>query len=191
MPIPPFQLNGLLPPFIGTDAKTADRSPYFVTISDMAVRFGTTPHRKQLIRNFIAYRQLLTSDGYVDGLQFVDGSFVEEVERIQNRDPGDIDVFSFLSAPSRYLADANAWTTHGFDFWKNEIVDRDKNKQRFALDTYAILMEETDLAGLMKNIMYWYSLFSHQRTTFAWKGFAAMPLDSAADAAVLSTLGST
>ncbi len=129
-------------------------------------------------------------DGYTEGLQFIDGSFVEEIERIQGRPPNDIDVFSLLSAPQKYLSDPVAWQTSGIAFWKQEVIDRERNKLRLALDTYAILTQEMSLSMLVKDVIYWYGLFAHQRGTFAWKGFTIVPLDVAGDKAALATLGS-
>jgi hypothetical protein len=54
--LPSFDLRGLLPPFVGTDATTPDRSPYWITMPELASVFGTTSHRRQLLRNLIAYR---------------------------------------------------------------------------------------------------------------------------------------
>ena len=189
MPIPGFNTGGLIPPFVGTDATTAERSPYIVTMSEFAATFGTSPHRRVLIRNLIAYRSLLATDGYESGIQFVDGSFVENVEVIQGRDPEDIDVFSLLSVPQKYLSDLAAWHENGFPFWQNEIVDQAKNKDRFSLDTYAMLYEEMQPISLIKNVIYWYGLFSHQRDTYAWKGFVAVVLNPAEDKAALVSMG--
>lgn len=191
MPLPSFDLRGLLPPFVGADATTPDRSPYWVTMPELVAAFGTTPHRCQLLRNLIAYRAILAQGGYVGGIQFIDGSFVENVEALESRSPGDIDVFSILSAPPRYLTDPAAWQATGLPFWNAEVADRNLNKQRFSLDTYAVLFEERQAQpmNLISDIIYWYGLFSHQRTTFAWKGFAGIALDPAADQAALSQLG--
>ncbi|MCB6179437.1 hypothetical protein LHP98_15045 [Rhodobacter sp. Har01] len=157
---------------------------------ELAAAFGTTPHRQQLLRNLIAYRALLAQEGYVGGIQFIDGSFVENVEAL-NRNPSDIDVFSILSAPPRYLTDPAAWQATGLPFWNAEVANRDLNKQRFSLDTYAVLFEERQAQpmNLIGDIIYWYGLFSHQRDTFAWKGFAGLALDPAADQVALSQLG--
>ncbi|MFG1433367.1 hypothetical protein V5F44_21065 [Xanthobacter sp. V2C-8] len=191
MPLPSFDLRGLLPPFVGVDATTPDRSPYWVAMPELVDALGTTPHRRELLRNLIAYRALLAKEGYVNGIQFIDGSFVENVEVLANRSPGDIDVFSILSVPQMYLADASAWKTTGFSAWQTQVVNRDLNKQRFRLDTYAVLLEERQEKPmhLINDIIYWYGLFSHQRDTFAWKGFAGLALDPAADQAALSALG--
>ncbi len=191
MPLPSFDLRGLLPPFVGADAATPDRSPYWVTMPELVAAFGTTPHRRQLLRNLIAYRALLAQEGYVEGFQFIDGSFVENVEALESRNPGDIDVFSILKLPPKYLTNPAAWQATGFPFWTAEVANRNWNKQRFSLDTYAVLFEELQAQPmkLISDIIYWYGLFSHQRTTFAWKGFAGLALDPATDQVALSQLG--
>ncbi|RYC12416.1 hypothetical protein EUU22_11955 [Ciceribacter ferrooxidans] len=151
---------------------------------------GTTPRRKQLLRNLLAYRALMYENGYVSGIQFLDGSFVEDVERHSGRDPGDIDVYSLLDAPARFLQHPELWQTdEGFKFWEDEIQNQPLNKARFELDTYALLIQELPFGNLLQDVMYWYSLFSHQKVTFAWKGFVAVLLDQRTDAEALGLLG--
>ena len=142
------------------------------------------------MRNLISYRQIITSAGYTRGIQFIDGSFVENVESHSGRSPADIDVFSILNAPQRYIENPRDWPTTGLPFWQAEIVDRERNKQRFALDTYGLLFEELPPLGLIQGTIYWYGLFSHQRGTLAWKGFAALQLDPMDDQSALAALGS-
>ena len=160
-------------------------------MTDLCKVLGTTPQRRVLLRNLITYRGLLASDGYINGFQFIDGSFVENVEIIGPREPSDIDVFSLLHAPQKYHADAALWASVGLQFWVGEIIDMPKNKARFKLDTYALLFEEMTPSSLIRNIIYWYSLFSHQRDTFLWKGFVALPLNDADDQAALLAMGSS
>ena len=193
VPLPSFDERGLLPPFIGGDATTPDRSPYWVTMSELAASFGTTDHRRQLLRNLIDYRALLAQEGYMGGIQFVDGSFMENVEAFAGRAPGDIDVFSVLRVPQKYVAAPETWQSEGLAFWKTEVIDRDRNRQRFGLDTYAVIFEESNANPMLhiRNIIYWYGLFSHQRYTFAWKGFAGVDLDPMGDQAALAALGSS
>lgn len=192
VPVPSFDLRGLLPPFLGVDATTSDRSPYWATMPELVRAFGTTSHRRQLLRKLIAYRTLLAQDGYVHGVQFIDGSFVENVEIVASRNPSDIDVFSILNAPQKYLDGQSTWASLGLSFWRDEITNRELNKQRFCLDTYAVLFDElqSNPIHLISQIIYWYGLFSHQRDTFAWKGFAGLALDPDADQVALSELGS-
>jgi hypothetical protein len=88
-PIPAFDSRGLLPPYIGPDGATADRSPYEATMTEIVPALGTTPHRRSLVRGLLDYRALLTRLGYTVGLQFLNGTFVENVEGREGRPPND------------------------------------------------------------------------------------------------------
>jgi hypothetical protein len=94
-PVPAFDGRGLIPPFIGSDPATGNRSPYKATMTEIAMTLGTTQHRRDLLKGLLAYREMLGQIGYVSGMQFVDGSFAENVELREARDPNDIDVFSY------------------------------------------------------------------------------------------------
>lgn len=186
MPIPPFDSRGLIPPFVGTDATTANRSPYDATIVELVTQFATTPRRKQLLRNLLAYRAVLASGGYSDGVQMLDGSFVENVEATSGREPGDIDVLSLLIMPAAF-SDRTVWTSVGFPFWVSEVANQPLNKTRFQLDTYALPYPPASIGGV-RDLFYWHSLFGHQRVTMAWKGFVMVRLDTAADATAMGLL---
>jgi hypothetical protein len=142
MVIPAFDGRGLLPPFLGADSATAPaRSPYRSSMTDLVSTFGTTAARCNLLYNLLKYRSLLHSFGYIDGIQFLDGSFVENVELREARDPGDVDIFSFLVRPAQYRGNDPLWHSTGFPQWTGEIANNGLNKQRFQLDVYAITVE--------------------------------------------------
>lgn len=185
LPVPSFGWNGLIPPFTGNGPARGVQSPYWVSMVDMAAALGTSNWRRGLLQNLLTYRGILYAEGYQAGFQFVDGSFVENVEALQGREPGDIDVLSFLEKPPKYIGNSHAWLSAGMDFWNLEIADWQRNKTRFHLDTYATLIED----ALVEDIMYWHGLFSHQRATYNWKGYLRVALDPADDAAALTVLG--
>ncbi|MGY3609107.1 MULTISPECIES: DUF6932 family protein [unclassified Bradyrhizobium] len=188
MPIPAFDARSLLPPFLGADGTTPDRSPYLTKASELLAALGTTPVRENLLFGLLKYRELLKSAGYVQGIQFIDGSFVEDVERRENRDPGDIDVFSFLVRPASFQSDQVRWATVGFPVWSTYLMDRDKNKKRFSLDTYGVAIDQHGPLRLIQDTIYWYSLFSHKRITHDWKGFLCIPLDPTDDTLAMAAL---
>ena len=130
----------------------------------------------------------MTNLDYTDGVQFIDGSFVENVENREGRDPNDIDVFSFVARPHRYRTNAALWATRGFGEWTTEIADRNRNKTRFGLDAYAIAIDQAPALGLIDETIYWYSLFAHKRITHDWKGFVRIQLNPADDAAAKTAL---
>jgi hypothetical protein len=94
-----------------------------------------------------------------------------------------IDVFSFLVRPATYRNDPSLWATVGWPQWLSEIANPTLNKTRFALDTYAIAIDQHDALRLINATTYWYSLFAHKRVTHDWKGFLRVSLDPADDAA--------
>ena len=157
-------------------------------MSELVSTLGGTPERCNLLYSLLQYRGLLHSFGYVDGVQFIDGSFVENVETREGRDPRDIDIFSFLIRPVQYHGNDPLWQSTGFPQWTGEIVNQSLNKQRYQLDTYAIAVDQAGPLQLMNETIYWYSLFSHKRVTQEWKGFVAVQLNASDDQAALSAI---
>lgn len=185
--IPDFDSRGLLPPVLGADEASAARSPYYCSTTELVERFSTSRERFAILRGFLAYRAMLYGHGYMSGLQMVDGSFVEQVEVHRGRPPADIDVLSWLDLPQAHQG-AGILDAAALLIWHNEIVDSTQNKARYFVDSYGVLTSELDLPLTLDISNYWTSLFSHQRTTRAWKGFLAIPLDAAADTAALTRL---
>lgn len=173
-------MRGLLPPYMGSDATTPARSPYLVSSLEFTNRFATTTDRCAILRGLLRYRELLGTLGYSDGFQLLDGSFVENIEHLEKRSPGDVDVFSFLGLPTVGAAGGQL-DGLGQSNWNDEVIDRNKNKARFLVDSYAVLVPELGFHDLFNTINYWTSLFAHRRGTAAWKGFVTMPLDPTQD----------
>jgi hypothetical protein len=186
--IPAFDGRGFLPPFLGADETTPSRSPYDATMSELVVSLGTTPPRQNLIFGLLRYRELLGSFGYTSGVQFIDGSFVEDVETREARDPGDIDVFSFLMQPAQYVGNVALWQSMGFPQWAAEVVNQNLNKQRYQLDTYGMVVDQGGPLEMMNATIYWYSLFSHKKVAQDWKGFVIIPLNPADDQMALASI---
>ena len=159
-------------------------------MTDVAVALGTTRERRLLLKGLLAYRELLRTLGYTAGVQFINGSFVEDVEARESRAPGDIDVFSFLERPLPYRNDPALWALSGFADWKNEIANRTLNKSRFGVDTYAVAVDQHGALSLITMTVYWYSLFAHKKVTHDWKGFVRVALDPNDDAAAVQLVGS-
>ncbi|MBO9122802.1 hypothetical protein J5283_04080 [Rhizobium sp. 16-488-2a] len=159
-------------------------------MQEVVGRFGTSPHRRQLLRSLIAYRRLFAADSYDTGIQLLDGSFVENVEATAGRQPGDIDVFTLVAPPQKYVDDYSLWQSHGAGYWESQLVNRQLNKQRFSLDSYGIMIDSSmPIFDMLQNVTYWYGLFSHQRDTFQWKGFVAVDVNPFDDEAALLTMG--
>ena len=188
VPVPAFDARGFLPPFMGLDGTTRDRSPYRATMTEIVMTLGTTPERRELLEGLIGYRSMLTRLGYTDGLQFIDGTFAENIELRESRAPRDIDVFSFLVRPLKYQQDAALWGSAGFSEWLNEIVNRNLNITRYKIDAYAMAVDQSGPLDVIVETVYWYSLFAHKRITRDWKGFVQVALNPADDTAAMLLL---
>lgn len=93
MPIPPFTIDGVLPPYVGPSGPGGafeDLSPYEVSATEVVATLGATQNRQDILRNWLAHRGLLRDAGIQRGFQWLDGSFLEQKE------PNDLDVVSFF-----------------------------------------------------------------------------------------------
>lgn len=109
--IPPWTADGVLPPINASRPVSPDRSPYVVSPGDYVRRFGGTPERRVIIDGLLRYRAALHAVGLDFGFQWLDGSFLEHVEQIENRAPNDVDVVTFYRLPvgmseSQFIANA-------------------------------------------------------------------------------------
>jgi hypothetical protein len=188
MVIPAFDKRGFLPPFLGADATTPLRSPYLSTMLELVNTLGTSPERLNILFGLLKYRLMLTSFGYTVGEQFIDGSFVEDVETTENRAPGDVDVLSLVVRPAPYQGNSLAWQTAGVLQWKDQIINHSLNKQRYLVDSYAVAVDQIGPVGLIDATIYWYSLFSHKKVSQHWKGFVRIPLDANDDVLALASI---
>src|ERR1700686_1977956 len=99
--IPTNTISGILPPFTGpTSAVRAMCSPYASTIGEFVLRYAVSVERNAILKGLLDYRAALQNIGVSTGFQLLDGSFVEDVENIRLRPPGDIDVVTFAEPAS-------------------------------------------------------------------------------------------
>jgi hypothetical protein len=171
--IPPLNLSGVLPPFTGQDpSERAECSPYLARISELVSRFGTSRERCRLLEGLLDLRLSLQRIGITQGIQWINGSFVENVEAVRSRPPADIDVVTIAARP---VSDPQAWDQliHA----NQDIFYPDRTKARFGCDHYFLDTLKRP-ALLVADAVYFSSLFSHQRTTSLWKGMIAVPLSS-------------
>ena len=179
--IPDHNLSGVLPPFFGVSpTDRSEVSPYLATISEFAQRFSYSAERLTLLAGFLEYRAELRKNGIVNGMQWVDGSFLEKTEESDSRPPGDIDIVTVAHRPD---------FATGTEEWKKYLMDRSElfrtqfTKPRYHCDAYFVDLDiQPEL--LIRNASYWYGLFSHRRITFLWKGIVEIPLVSDDEEAV-------
>ena len=104
--IPPFTLSGALPPYTSDASDRTGGSPYQTTLVKLVERYGTSPRRLQMLRGLLWYREELMKIGLQNGFQWLDGSFIENVEGTEKREPADVDVVTFFRRPNNLKGDA-------------------------------------------------------------------------------------
>ena len=156
VPIPSWNSRGVLPPINSADPTSTDRSPYRVSLIDFVLRFGNTEPRQQIVTGFLNFRSALQAIDLVNGFQWIDGSFVENIEVIEERAPRDIDVVTFFHLP------------HG----KNQetllqaaprLFDPPATKEDYRVDAYFVQLNTDMPEPLVAQSAYWNRLWSHRR----------------------------
>lgn len=180
--IPAWSAEGVLPPVNPALPVSPQRSPYVVSLPDYVLRFGGTAERRFVLDGLLRYRAALHAAGLVSGFQWLDGSFLEHVERIEGRPPNDVDVVTFYRLPpGRTQRDIFAADPYLFQ-------DHDGVKTAYRVDAY---LEDLgmDPERLTRQSAYWYSVWSHRRNQ-TWKGFVQLDLAPGDDATAAATLAS-
>lgn len=173
--IPNWNLAAVLPPVRpGAPGHTADRSPYIVALSQMVQRFATSPDRIRILRGLVAYRMELHARGVSSGFQWLDGSFMEHKESLLGEAPKDVDVVTFFSLPAG--KDEATFVADNYD-----LFDPEATKSKYFVDAYPYRLGGELGAADVKQIAYWYSMWSHRRNGL-WKGFVQVGLSSEEDA---------
>ena len=175
--IPEWNTLGLLPPIDPAAPASQERSPYRVALPDVVARFATSPERRQILRGWLNFRAALHGMGIVEGFQWLDGSFMEQVEVLERRTPRDIDVVSFVRVPATFNPTPEQLAA----------LDHDHVKQTFLVDSYLVEMDQLERPNLIRKAAYWYSMWSHRRNQ-AWKGYLEVDLDPAFDQQALDWL---
>lgn len=172
MPIPSFNYNNVLPPHLGDPTDRTHLSPYPCTILELCHTFSTSPNRIQILKNFVSFRQRMTALNINFGFQWLNGSFMENIETSEGRPPKDLDVVTFFGGLS--LADqANIRAT--FPEFANPILA----KNNFLLDHYPVdYSHSPDVT--VELTRYWLQLFTHNRLG-VWKGILRLSLNTPID----------
>ncbi len=163
--IPDWNALGLLPPIDPHQPTSAQRSPYPVTLLDVVMRFSTTPERRNILSGLLSYRTALHKAGIQDGFQWLDGSFLEDVETLDRRAPRDVDVVTFLRTPENFAPSPTDWA----------MLDHDAAKTQFHVDSYFVEVDLLTPELIVAQSAYWYSMWSHRRNQ-AWKGYLQIDL---------------
>lgn len=172
--IPAWNSVGVLPPIRpSAPGSSPDRSPYVVDLAMVFDRFATSPQRITILDGLLRFRAGLHNMGITSGFQWLDGSFLEQVEIVESRAPRDMDVVTFFDLPQGQDQDTLV-QHHGLLFNQVHV------KATYAMDAYFVVLGQPTNAWQVKNIAYWYSMWSHRRDGL-WKGFVQVDLNPAQD----------
>jgi len=164
---------------------SAQSSPYPVTATELVQRFAISIPRRAILDGLLRYRAELRALGFVRGLQWLDGSFVENVEERERRPPQDIDVVTFAHPPAG-MGSAEIRKAMAA---RPDLFVQERCKEEFLCDTNIVNLE-TAPEWLVTQTRYWYGLYSHRRGDSLWKGLLELPLasDDAAAHGLLDSL---
>lgn len=172
--IPPWNNAGLLPPVRpGMLGNSTDRSPYIVDLATVVDRFATSPQRMSILDGLLRFRAGLHSAGIVEGFQWLDGSFMEQVESLEGRPPRDLDVVTFFNLPP-------GQNQRSLNDQYGALFDQPQLKENYSIDAYFVELGQSTNRRQVKTISYWYSMWSHRRDG-RWKGFLQVDLNPVQD----------
>ena len=166
--IPNWNSQGVLPPINPVTPTSTERSPYTVSLTDLVLRFGTSPERQEIFTGFLKFRSILHSTGIVDGFQWVNGSFLEDIEITEKRKPADIDIVTFF-----YLPDGE--TQESLVNASPHLFNPGDTEQNYHVDAYLVQLNADAPEQLVEQAAYWYSMWSHRRNGL-WKGYLQIDL---------------
>lgn len=136
---------------------------------EVCQRFATSPERILILRGFIAFRYELHALGIVDGFQWLDGSFLEDIEAQENRAPRDIDIVTFFWG--------HDWASQtGIMAKFPEFASPKLAKANFLVDHYPVDASQSPEVTVSVT-RYWTQLFSHSRVG-VWKGMVQVQLNT-------------
>jgi hypothetical protein len=168
--IPDFDYNNVLPPHKGDPRIPSDLSPYTCTTLDMVQKFATSRERIEILTKFINFRIAIRQFGMQDNaFQWIDGSFIENIEAIERRAPRDIDVITFFFGYNTNFLN---------NFVQNmpEFQDPVLSKHNYKVDHYPVEIDADPLSTLYA-VKYWTMLFTHNRIG-VWKGILELEINT-------------
>ena len=176
MTIPEWDRNKLIPPIrprtTGRDGiESFNRSPYVATLEELVERFAVTQERIVLIRGFLDYRTALHKAGIQRGFQWVNGSFVENVEEREDNPhtPDDIDVVTYFYMPDSKIEKIEP------------LFSPAETKEKFHVDAHGIELGLPLDQATASYITYWHGMWSHRKRDRMWKGFVQVDLGPTED----------
>lgn len=159
--IPEWNSQGVIPPIDEVHPVGANRSPYKVSLMELATKFSSSAERSLIIKGFLNYRAALHSLGFTNGFQWIDGSFTENVEILEGRTPRDMDVVTFAYASDKHNDALVKENIHLFI--------PAETKKLYHVDAYYVILNLNSPEAIVDRAAYWHGLLSHRRNNI-WKG---------------------
>lgn len=179
--LPDWNSQGILPPVLpGVGGTSSNRSPYQTDLFILLDRFASSPERRRILDGFLRFRQTLHTLNITRGFQWLDGSFLENIELLKGRSPNDMDVVTFYELPDG-IRQADL----------QEKLEYDNFQEKYSVDAYFCELGKPLDVRQAQKLTYWYSMWSHRRDGL-WKGFVQIDLAPAHDdaaRAMMLTLG--
>lgn len=171
--IPNWTERGILPPINYLNPTSNQRSPYLVTISDVVLKYGNSLKRKEILLGLLKLRNDLYEIGINKGFHWINGSFLENIELIENRPPNDVDIVTFYYLPE-------GLTQKDLILKNSKVFDPIILKKNYKVDGYFVAISQLTPEKLINRSTYWYSMWSHKRDE-TWKGFLQIDLSQNED----------
>lgn len=114
----------------------------------------------------------MTAQGIINGFQWLDGSFLENIEISESRHPNDLDAVTFYGGLTPAV---QASILAAFPEFANPILAKNK----YQLDHYAVDYAHSPEITV-EITRYWLQLFTHNRMGI-WKGILRLPLNTPID----------
>ncbi|RLK03090.1 DUF6932 family protein [Tenacibaculum discolor] len=167
--IPDFDHNNVIPPHIGNPTLQEHLSPYNCSTLELCQSLGRTKERVLILKGLLEFRQKMTNLGIIEGFQWIDGSFTENIEKSERRHPNDLDIVTFFKG---LKGDKIKEIKTNFV----EFIDPNMAKSNYNLDHY-LVDYSFDPDVTVEMTRYWIQLFSHNRLG-VWKGILRLELNT-------------
>jgi hypothetical protein len=167
--IPNFDHNHVIPPHLGDPTLSNHLSPYNCSTLQLCQRFATSLERIEILKGLLNFRERMRQEGITSGFQWLDGSFIENIEVKENRAPRDLDLVTFFGGLT--LEQQNVWRETFPEFINSQLA-----KEVFKLDHYFVdYCFRPDVT--VEYSRYWIQLFTHNRAG-VWKGILRLELNT-------------
>ncbi len=171
--LPPFDLNGVLPPRPGNE-EFGSGTPYRVSSSDLVARFAIAPDRCTALWGLLNYREALRDSGMCEGFQWIGGSLVEDTHDIGKRQNALAEVVTFYVTDASHDEELSWQSTI---MLRTDLLDPNEAVTRYCCEGYfvALRLRRPDPEVLVRLAAYWSTRLSH-RADGVWRGFVEIPL---------------